>query len=39
MIELGTTPVGDTPEQFRAYLQAQIDFWSKSLRESGLKLE
>jgi tripartite-type tricarboxylate transporter receptor subunit TctC len=39
MTELGTTPIGDTPEQFRAYLQAQIDFWAKSLRESGIKLE
>jgi len=39
MIELGTTPVGDTPEKFRAYLQAQVAFWSKSLRESGIKLE
>ena len=39
MTELGTTPVGDTPEQFRAYLQAQVSFWAKSLRESGIKLE
>ncbi|MBI4292312.1 MAG: tripartite tricarboxylate transporter substrate binding protein [Betaproteobacteria bacterium] len=38
MLELGTTPVGDTPEQFRAYLQAQVNFWSKSLRASGIKL-
>lgn len=39
MTELGTTVIGDTPAQFRAYLQAQISFWAKSLRESGISLE
>ncbi|MBI2317125.1 MAG: tripartite tricarboxylate transporter substrate binding protein [Betaproteobacteria bacterium] len=39
MAELGTAVVGDTPEQFRAYLEAQIAFWSKSLRAMGFKLE
>ena len=39
MTDLGTTVVGDTPEQFRAYLESQIGFWAKFLRESGMKLE
>ena len=39
MTELGTTLIGDTPAQFRAYLQAQIGFWAKSLRESGINLD
>jgi len=39
MTEIGLVVVGDTPEQFRAYLQAQTAFWTKALRETGLKVE
>ncbi|MGB7541361.1 MAG: tripartite tricarboxylate transporter substrate binding protein, partial [Burkholderiales bacterium] len=37
MADAGLTPIGDTPEQFRAFLQAQVSFWSKFVRESGIK--
>jgi tripartite-type tricarboxylate transporter receptor subunit TctC len=37
MADAGMAPIGDTPEQFRAFLQAQVNFWSKFLRESGIK--
>lgn len=37
MIDAGMTPIGDTSEQFRAFLQAQVGFWSKFVREAGIK--
>lgn len=37
MADAGMTPIGDTPEQFRAFLRAQVSFWSKFVREAGIK--
>ena len=37
MVELGTTPGGESPEQARAYLQAQSAFWAKFIRDAGVR--
>jgi tripartite-type tricarboxylate transporter receptor subunit TctC len=37
MADVGLTAIGDTPEQFRAFVEAQVEFWAKFIRESGLK--
>jgi tripartite-type tricarboxylate transporter receptor subunit TctC len=37
MNDAGMTPIGDTPEQFRIFLQAQVSFWSKFVRDAGIK--
>ncbi len=34
---MGMTPIGDTPEQFRAFTESQVRFWTKFVREAGLK--
>jgi tripartite-type tricarboxylate transporter receptor subunit TctC len=33
--ELGADPVGNTPEQFGAYIQAEIVKWAKVVKDSG----
>lgn len=35
MAEIGLTPVGDTPEQFDAYIRAEIPKWAKVVKASG----
>jgi len=35
----GIEAVGSTPEQFAAYLRADIEKWGKVVREAGIKLE
>lgn len=35
----GAEPVGNTPEQFGAFIQAEIDKWGKVIRTAGLKAE
>ena len=35
MAEIGLTPLGDTPEQFDAYIRAEIPKWAKVVKESG----
>lgn len=37
MAGAGMTAIGDTPEQFRAFLEAQVEFWAKFIGESGIK--
>ncbi len=32
-------PVGSTPEEFRAYIRAEIDKWGKVIRASGLRVD
>jgi tripartite-type tricarboxylate transporter receptor subunit TctC len=32
-------PVGNTPEQFRAYIRAEIERWGKVVRESGARID
>lgn len=35
----GSQPVGSSPEEFRRFLQADMDKWAKVVKESGAKLE
>jgi tripartite-type tricarboxylate transporter receptor subunit TctC len=35
----GTLPVPDTPEKFAAYIKADIEKWTKVVREAGIKPE
>jgi tripartite-type tricarboxylate transporter receptor subunit TctC len=35
---IGFAPIGDTPEQFTAYLRAENDKWAKVISEAGIKL-
>jgi tripartite-type tricarboxylate transporter receptor subunit TctC len=35
----GALPVGDTPEQFGAYIKAEIDKWGAVVRSSNIKAE
>jgi len=35
--ELGAEPVGNTPEEFAAYIQAEIVKWSKVVKDSGAR--
>jgi tripartite-type tricarboxylate transporter receptor subunit TctC len=36
---LGFSPVGSTPEEFAAQIKADIEKWSKVVREAGIKIE
>ena len=35
----GFEPVGNTPEQFAAYIQSEIAKWGKVIREAGIRAE
>ncbi len=35
----GAEPVGDTPEQFGAFVKSEIELWGKVIRESGAKID
>jgi len=37
--EMGTEPVGDTPAQFRSFLQAETAKWGSFVKQSGIKVE
>ena len=37
--EMGTEPVGDTPAQFRSFLQAETAKWASFVKKSGIKVE
>ena len=37
--EMGTEPVGDTPAQFRAFVQAELQKWGGFVKQSGIKVE
>ena len=35
MADIGLTPIGDTPEQFDAYIRSEIPRWAKVVKASG----
>ena len=35
----GAEPVGSTPEEFRAYIAAEIEKWGRVIRESGARVD
>ena len=35
MAEVGLTPVGNTPEQFDAYIRSEIPRWAQVVKASG----
>ena len=37
LVSLGMTPVGGTPEQFGAFIRADIDKWTKLIHARGIK--
>ncbi len=39
MEDIGATPVGDTPEQFRAFVAAEQQKWGNFVRSTGIKVE
>jgi len=39
MEEMGTQPVGDTPGEFRSFLQAEVKKWGDFVKQSGIKVE
>ena len=39
LVSLGTEPVGNTPEEFSAYLRSEIAKWGKVVKESGAKVD
>jgi tripartite-type tricarboxylate transporter receptor subunit TctC len=39
MEDIGATPVGGTPEQFRALVQSETRKWSNFIKETGIKVD
>jgi tripartite-type tricarboxylate transporter receptor subunit TctC len=39
MEEMGTEPVGDSPAEFRAFVQAELHKWGTLVKQSGIKVE
>jgi tripartite-type tricarboxylate transporter receptor subunit TctC len=37
--EMGTVPVGDSPAQFRTFVQGEITKWGNFVKQSGIKVE
>ena len=39
LVQLGSDPVGSTPEQFHAFIGSEIEKWGKIARLAGVKAE
>ena len=39
LLAQGAEPVGSSPEEFRAYIRAEIEKWGKVVRASGLRVD
>jgi tripartite-type tricarboxylate transporter receptor subunit TctC len=39
MLGLGITPVGNTPEELAAIVRADLDKWTRVIRQAGVKAE
>jgi len=39
LIDLGAEPLGSTPEEFSAYVQAEFQRWGRLAREAGIRLD
>jgi tripartite-type tricarboxylate transporter receptor subunit TctC len=39
MEDMGTVPVGDTPAQFRAFVESELQKWGSFVKQSGIKVE
>jgi len=39
LLELAFNPVGDTPEQFAAYIKSDIAKWARVIKASGARAE
>ncbi len=39
MEDIGATPVGDAPEQFRAFVASELQKWGNFVKQSGIKVE
>ena len=39
MEDIGADPVGDSPAEFRAFVQAELQKWSHFVKQSGIKVE
>ena len=39
MFEIGSEPIGDTPEHFRATIAGDIQRWSRIVKDAGIKAE
>ena len=39
LVAQGIDPVGDTPEQFAAYIQSEIVKWAKIIKATGVTAE
>ena len=37
LADTGMSPMGESPEEFQAFIQAQLNLWSKFFREYGIK--
>jgi tripartite-type tricarboxylate transporter receptor subunit TctC len=37
LVNMGSTPIGSTPQAFRAYLVSDLDKWKKVVQASGAK--
>ena len=39
IVALGADPVGNTPEEFGAFIRKEIATWSKVIKEVGITIE